>query len=184
MLRYGREYRLGHRGRSTCLHFQLWSLTVFHGARFHVAPWDYNKTSVPIHGAHRRNDAEGFPRSSTSTFAPPEGGRVKTTSALVNLLYDVELGGRFVPYVGAGIGRAHMDAKSDGVGTDGSEDVFAWQGIVGAAFNVSDNIDIFADYRYFQTEDATFSVTVLPDFDVEYHSHSLMIGLRWRFKAP
>ena len=133
--------------------------------------------------AYRRNDID-----QVNLFGAIDlgSGKVTTTSLMLNFVYDINLKSKFVPYIGAGIGFANVDAD---VGlligsVDDSDNVFAWQGIIGAAYQVSDQLDLFVDYRYFQTEDPNFSSSLIGDVSVDYDSQSVMIGLRYRFAAP
>jgi len=77
-------------------------------------------------------------------------------AAMVNVLYDINLCWCVEPYVGVGIGYAHVrnerhdrfferrhDRKND--------NQFAWQVIAGLAYPICDNIDVAVEYRFFDT---------------------------------
>jgi OOP family OmpA-OmpF porin len=115
-------------------------------------------------------------------------GSVNVWSGMINALYDVPTGWAITPYVGAGIGYARVKADNVAVsGTaimDDSDNVFAYQGILGAAYALTQNLKLGLDYRYFATLDPEFSTSVGTTVDSEYAAHTVMLGLRWEFGAP
>lgn len=95
-----------------------------------------------------------------------------------------------VPYVGAGVGGADMifDTDSFGDGADtvvGSENdvVFAGQVFAGMRFQLSRDFSLDLGYKYFATDDPTF--TYPPDsFNIGFkgvRTHSILFGLVWKF---
>ncbi|HYG89931.1 MAG TPA: OmpA family protein [Azospirillum sp.] len=106
-----------------------------------------------------------------------------------NLLYDINTGTAFTPYIGIGAGMAQVDSKvavSTLVGRNFVDDKawrFAYQGIAGVAYNLNRNLAITADYRYFATTNPKFDGP-LGDVKGEYSNHSVMVGLRYTFGAP
>lgn len=78
-------------------------------------------------------------------------GSLKTMGVFLNALYDFNSGGILQPYVGAGIGyqdtKVNFVPSSVPVAKD-SGSSFAWQGIAGVTFEVSENADLFAQFTY------------------------------------
>jgi len=119
------------------------------------------------------------------------GGDVETTSLMLNTYFDIDTGTRFTPFIGGGIGAAYINAKIWAKGTveedgevwhesesaDDYDIVFAYQGIVGIAFSLSDDTALDFSYRYFATSDPEFDGGV----EGEYAGHNLMLGLRYSF---
>ena len=109
---------------------------------------------------------------------------------MLNLLYDIPTGTAFTPYLGVGGGYARV--KADGVrpiaaglvDVDDSDNVFAYQGILGVAYGITPNLKLGLDYRYFATQDPEFSASNGASVDSEYSAHTVLIGLRWEFGAP
>ena len=128
--------------------------------------------------AYRENDADGVGGSSAS-------GDVSAWSLMGNAIYDIKTGGRLTPYIGVGAGVAGIDWNDItpvGGGTvDDNATVFAYQGIAGAAYRINDNLQLTLDYRYFATEDHVLTTSTGTNFDADYQSHSIMVGLRWTF---
>ena len=70
-------------------------------------------------------------------------------AVMANVTYDIPVDGSVQPYVGAGLGGV-----SSRLGITGDKDTqfkFAWQLRAGAAFVVSDNFALTADYTYRQS---------------------------------
>jgi outer membrane protein OmpA-like peptidoglycan-associated protein len=132
---------------------------------------------------YRNNDVDSV------TGIGSANGKAKVLSYMGNLLFDIPTGTPWVPYVGAGIGGARLDLDSvslpaAGVSVDDDETGWAWQGIAGVTYHVSDNLGIFADYRYFDTEDIQFRASNGTSFETDYTAHTISIGLRYVFGAP
>lgn len=131
---------------------------------------------------YRDNDVDGVNGVSNA------GGSVNVWSGMVNALYDVPLTIPITPYIGAGIGYARVKADSVNIASntivDDSDNVFAYQGIVGAAYGITSNLKLGLDYRYFATLDPEFSTSTGTKVDSEYASHTVLVGLRWEFGAP
>ena len=127
-------------------------------------------------------------------------GNIKVWSAMVNGLVDFGNEDGLSFYVGAGAGRAKAKAFGD------SDSAWAFQGIVGARYAVSRNIDLGLKYRYFQTGKLNFSedpiavngngdavivgttpvvtttnAVLFPDFEQKFRSHSLLASLIFNF---
>ena len=128
--------------------------------------------------AYRENDADSVGGSGA-------GGDVSAWSLMGNAIYDIKTGGRLTPYIGVGAGVAGIDWNDvtpvGGGSVDDNATVFAYQGIAGAAYAINDNLQLTLDYRYFATEDPDFTTSTGTNFDADYRSHSIMVGLRWTF---
>ena len=87
---------------------------------------------------------------------------VKSLAVMINGFYDIPLGmGPLRPFIGAGIGFTNNklsdiswdDCPSPGICQGkipgGSETSFAWQAMLGAAFNLTDSVIVEMGYRYF-----------------------------------
>jgi len=117
---------------------------------------------------YRKNDGDDIPGVAGDATA-------KTASLLANFLYDVDLGSPWTPYLGFGLGVARAEQFGGSAKT-----VFAYQGILGVSYQMSNEVDFFADYRYFGTE-ATEATVGTRVSSVENRVHSAMLGVRWAF---
>ncbi len=80
-------------------------------------------------------------------------------AAMVNVLYDINMCWCVEPYVGVGLGYAHVrnerhhsNFTTGGYGNNRNrknDNDFAWQVIAGIAYPVCDNIDLAVEYRFF-----------------------------------
>lgn len=102
-------------------------------------------------------------------------GDVTTSSLMANIFFDILPDERISPFIGAGAGFANIEADLDHFGSD-EDFVLAYQLAAGIGFEVTRQLKIDVQYRYFATED--------PDFDgvdAEYATHNIMGGVRFSF---
>ncbi|MEO0619423.1 MAG: outer membrane beta-barrel protein [Pseudomonadota bacterium] len=156
-------------------------------ARSNGLRWDI------LYTFHGDNLWDGIPAPPDPIFAD-----IETHSLMANIYYDFDMGRRFKPYVGAGIGVAYHDMGAldcapaiPGVCTPGNfqrggENVaLAWSLMAGTAFEVSDRITLDAGYRYIDmgdVESGRVDITgfVNPGHRVEdITSHEIKLGLRF-----
>ena len=107
-------------------------------------------------------------------------GDVGAFTFMVNGYYALDLD-KFRPYVGVGVGGAYVSADVSVLGVklvDDNDTVFAYQGIVGLEYRLSDSVAFGARYAYFATQDPTFTDTAGGEFDSEIQSHSVMATIR------
>ncbi len=143
-----------------------------------------NGLRLELELGYRDNDVDGIQGQTGAS------GSVNVMSGMLNLLYDIPTGTAFTPYLGVGGGYARV--KADGtapvaagnVSVDDSDNVFAYQGILGVAYGITPNLKVALDYRYFATQDPEFSASNGVTVDSEYSAHTVLIGLRWEFGAP
>jgi OmpA-OmpF porin, OOP family len=116
-------------------------------------------------------------------------GSTAALSTMANVIYDFLPASRWHPFIGAGIGAAHLDSgsiKSGGTKVWGGDDwAFAYQGFAGVGFDLDSNWQLKAQYRYFATTD--YDVKAAPgnqSLSAEYQSHAILVGLTYKFGAP
>jgi len=114
-------------------------------------------------------------------------GTVTSTTYMVNSYYDFpvySLSG-FVPYIGAGLGRAQFTHDIDLNGgrlSDASSHALAYQVIGGLEFPViSRKMSATLEYRYLATTRPLFQDMGGFFYHTDYDSHSIVLGLRWAF---
>ncbi len=169
--------------------------------------WGFgNGIRAEIEGNYRNNAVDRATVLGRTSFF--SGGTIHQYGVMANALYDIHqlnLGG-IVPYVGVGAGYVWSDWRNassrftlpgGGQGrllTDDREGRFAYQAIVGAAYNlgsVAPGLALTAEYRFMGTlaprlnsaltlNGQTAVGTVEPD----NYNHSILVGLRYAFNAP
>lgn len=169
------------------------------------AGWGFgNGLRAELQGAYYNNNVNH--RSRTGAIGTTTG-HAESYGALVNVLYDIDLAqfGLAVPvtpYVGVGAGymwnhlSPYTTQYSNGNvdrtgGTNGS---FAYQGIVGAAYNIAPvpGLALTAEYRFLGQldQDSYASTSYTPrgihkgnaDFGNQFN-HSFMLGVRYAFNT-
>ena len=109
---------------------------------------------------------------------------LENNSIMLNAYYDIDTGTKFTPYVGAGIGMAHLKAKVDFMDGDDvpgkSKTTFAWQAGAGVSYAMTDNLALDLGYRYNDYGDVTVDVYgIKTEFDST--SHEFLFGVRYTF---
>lgn len=151
--------------------------------------------------SYRDNDVRSWTADVPNISAFPDGtisGDISSYALMGNLIKDLDfLGTSWVtPYVGGGIGFIHIDSEFVGNRTMGinglnnlvvnsSDRQFAYQGIAGLAFKLSEGLLLDLSYRFMGTaREPDFDATVsgVPfKYDGSYVGHSAFAGLRWNF---
>jgi outer membrane protein OmpA-like peptidoglycan-associated protein len=107
---------------------------------------------------------------------------MKSWSAMVNGIYEFLPQSSWHPFLGAGIGWAWLDGDFGGTSPKNSDNRFAYQGIAGVSYDVSANLALKAQYRYFATLDTDMGPA--NDHNAEYKNHSVLVGFTYKFAAP
>ncbi len=112
-------------------------------------------------------------------------GHTSAYSTMINGVVDFVPEGKFHPFVGVGIGAAKIETSMvRSGGTDrykGDGWQFAYQAFGGAAYDVSHNWAISAQYRYFGTMDYEVKTPAGAKLDAEYNNHAVLVGLSYSF---
>lgn len=109
-------------------------------------------------------------------------GHTSATSVMANALYDFDTGTRFTPYVGVGTGFAHIrfhDVGAPGTSIDGGDTEWAYQGILGLTYQLSDRWKADANYRYFGTERPDFTAANGTSAESHYRDNAILVGVRY-----
>lgn len=148
--------------------------------------WESN-WRVELEGAYRQNDinkgvAKGFGPipAGTTVFT---NGKIDEASLMVNALYDIHLTDRLTFSIGAGAGVAnvHYELNTVTVPIDDHAWAFAWQGIAGLSYALTDRLDLTLNYRYHRVEDnLDFSTLGFIGNKLDkLENHTVTVGLRW-----
>ncbi len=118
-----------------------------------------------------------------------QGGDVTTWALMLNGYYDFNKGGTWEPYIGLGVGYASVDINANDVdpvpvGFDDDSQTWAWQGMLGVAWEVTDQMAIDFSYRYFDAPEIDFNTTAGASREGDYVEHAVLAGIRYTFGAP
>jgi OmpA-OmpF porin, OOP family len=166
-----------------------------------------NGIRVEAEGNYRENQVRklgGFTGLGVSGSA---SGIQRTYGAMANAFYDFNIPyfPYFTPYIGAGVGYAWREFEGVRAGTTGgltirpggTEGNLAYQGIAGAAFNITavPGLAVTAEYRYFRTLGGDYRTRITSnltgrDFaggnlrSENAGNHSALLGLRYALFQP
>lgn len=123
--------------------------------------------------------------ANVSTIVADGQGQNGTLAFMINGYYDFLAGEQFSPYIGVGIGYAdtNIEFSPSAVAiADAGNGGFAYQGIAGATYNITEDMGIFAEYRYFARDKINLDLTLLPGYlEVENVAHLFNVGFRVNF---
>ena len=110
-------------------------------------------------------------------------GESEVYSAMINLLFDLDITETNIDtYIGGGIGGALVRHDKvglvQGTSIDDSEFTPAFQMIAGASYALSDKVDFYANYQYFQAADPNFKTENNLKVDADYDSSNIMVGFK------
>ena len=115
-------------------------------------------------------------------------GDISSTSIYANILYDIKTGSKITPYVGAGVGVSFIDSSiaygGAPVRIDDDDTAISAQLIAGAAYKISDTLDLTLDARYsraFSVELSRVSLGGTAIVEDDFDNLSLNLGLRFAF---
>ncbi|NOT42769.1 MAG: OmpA family protein, partial [Alphaproteobacteria bacterium] len=150
--------------------------------------YDWGRWRAEFEVAYRDNNIECVAFSSTPGCFPPGSNEgVWELSQMVNVLYDIPLGGRFSASVGAGVGGVLVVADQGIIGSSFASSepnlddyVVAGQLIAQVGYDLSDRWQLYADYRYLLADDPEgFSPQAGSPVTWEKSDHSVLIGMRF-----
>lgn len=148
--------------------------------------YDWGRWRAEFEVAYRDNNIDCTTQSGSGvcgSVGSNEG--VWELSQMVNVLYDIPLGGRFSASVGAGVGGVLVVADQGIINWASSEPnlddyVVAGQLIAQVGYDLSDRWQIYADYRYLLADDPEgFSPQAAAPVVWEKSDHSVLIGMRF-----
>jgi outer membrane protein OmpA-like peptidoglycan-associated protein len=134
-----------------------------------------------------RFELEGVYRSNNGTLQGAFNGVTagfnnQQTAIMANGFYDFLAGGPIVPYIGAGLGVAFVNASALGGYTSSTN--FAYQGMVGVGWNIDSMFRLNLEGRYYGTTNPTVNNPFSGGVTFNNNNVSLMASLAVRFGAP
>ena len=170
-------------GGASDLDYDLgWGLSGQIGYLPNFAGSGLNGLRFEFEGAYRRNDLDSVKVSGVSGSA---GGDITSAAYMVNMYYDVETGSQWKPYLGGGLGWSEVSLDTAGalLTVDDEDNVFAYQFMAGLGY-VPTSIPLTEwtlGYRFFATEDPSFTNNAGVKIDSEYYTHNVELGAKFRF---
>lgn len=143
-----------------------------------------NNWRIELEGGYRQNDVDlvslGIFPGTTS------GGELNEISIMANVLYDIPLAEKLSLTfgVGAGVDRTEFEPPAFWGGDDDDWN-FAYQGIAGLSYELTNRLDLTLTYRYLHVDAPEFSVPGGPNPTPEHwqfddlEKHTVTVGLRY-----
>jgi OmpA-OmpF porin, OOP family len=142
-----------------------------------------NNWRIELEGGYRQNDIDLV---SVPAFFSTSGGELNELTVMANVLYDIPLTDRLdlTFGVGAGVDRAEFEPPAFWGGDDDDWN-FAYQGIAGLSYAITDRLDLTLTYRYLHVDEPEFTVPGGPNPTPEHwamedvEKHTVTVGLRY-----
>jgi len=108
---------------------------------------------------------------------------------MVNFLKEFQIASMpcLTPYAGLGFGFAEVDHDWNVVGVAGTfsdtDTALAAQLIVGADYNLCNNIALFAQYKFIRIDETDYQFNNIPTQAVfnDFYTHNVVAGIRFSF---
>lgn len=156
-----------------------------------VLGYDFGRFRLEAEAGYRNQDHDTLIVNGPNTAGLPPGLRTgpdstqKTMSAMINGLIDFGRDDGLQLFIGGGAGLARVDFELSvpGIGTlaDDKDTTFAYQGLAGLRFPVTDNIDLGVKYRYFRADNVNVSGFNNNPLELALESHSVLASLLVNF---
>ncbi|HET6724985.1 MAG TPA: outer membrane beta-barrel protein [Gammaproteobacteria bacterium] len=164
---------------------------------YEFSQWSLGSLRVEGELGYRNNgvDDQFFNPVGSSTgrvrLAEPYG-HTEVWSLMLNVINDFAPGSGFDPYIGVGVGYDRIDfhhygAAVAGPGTPGVtvlDDVdsgVAYQGMVGFRSQLTQQLALDVNWRYFKADSPTFTTTAGQSVNSAYTAQAIMVGLAFTF---
>ena len=136
-----------------------------------------------------------FSKNPNTNAIPAASGRSTKYGAMVNGLYDFNLGYMLNPYLGAGVGYQEADYNNfttgSGISADESKASFAGQAIVGVAFPIATvpGLSFTGEYRFMALVSARKYHGTYNGIDSSFktqddYNNSFLLGARYQLYTP
>lgn len=154
---------------------------VFGAAGFGIDNW-----RIEVEGGYRRNSLEGYVMKWWGPKADGEGDLTEI-SAMVNVLYHVPLFEKLSLSIGLGLGGDYANVEmTTGWGpVDESDWRFAYQGIAGLNYAITDLTVVFVNYRFADIRDINLEPAANYRIDGgDFEKHAATAGVRFALAGP
>jgi OOP family OmpA-OmpF porin len=140
-----------------------------------------NHWRAELEVAYRHNDVDSI----CNGLGCSSSWEVWELSEMVNVLYDVRLGGNWSAAVGAGIGGNLVTLKPQSGGASDDDYVFAGQLIAQLAYQFADRWQLYADYHFMMMSDPEPRTPFFGGGTAEFEKdeHTLMLGIRFDLQS-
>jgi OmpA-OmpF porin, OOP family len=156
-----------------------------------VIGYDFGRFRLELEGGYKNQDHDTLIITGPNASNLPVGLRTgpdstqRIYSGMLNALVDIGPDDGLQFYAGGGAGVAHVDfnlsTPDRGTFINDSDTTFAWQGIAGVRYPLTNNIDVGLKYRYFRVENVNVNGFNDSPLEVRLESHSALASLMVNF---
>ena len=157
-------------------------------AAFGAAGYAIDAWRVEVEGGFRMNDVESYEKSSKRrTYVVDATGELNEASVMINVIYDVPLFERLSLSIGLGAGGdyARFKLNTPWAPVDEEDFHFAYQGLAGLNYALSEMTAVFVAYRFQNVRDIRFDPT--PNVHLEgddFQKQAATAGVRFALSTP
>lgn len=135
-----------------------------------------NNWRLELEGGYRQNDMDVT--GAVNRF----GGDFDELSLMANVLYDVPLTERLALTIGVGVGADYAQFD-DGTMQEDEDLNFAYQGIAGFSYELTERLDLTLQYRYLHVDEPGYVAPHAGHIDSyaleDVEKHTVTVGLRY-----
>jgi outer membrane protein OmpA-like peptidoglycan-associated protein len=158
-------------------------------AAFGSAGYAMGQWRIELEGGYRENGIDAYEkhwRYKTWVLDSPDGDLTEGSVAL-NVIYDVPIFERFSLAVGVGVGAdyLHLKLETPWAPIDEGDWHFAYQGLAGLNYALTELTVIFVNYRFADVRDASFDPTPYVHLEGEdFQKQTATAGVRFALSSP
>jgi len=149
--------------------------------------YNFGNFRLEVEGGYRNSDIDNLTAGAfgvAGVFLATDGD-LTTMSGMANAVVDLPIEGPLTPFLLGGVGFANHEVEisriaNTSVNFKDDDTVFAYQLGAGLAYEIGDKAALTMQYRWMGSEDYTVADATASD-EVEYDSHTVMVGLRFGF---
>lgn len=144
--------------------------------------YNYRPFIYEVELAYFRNKLDSLMQNGSAVNDP--SGSSKVTAGFFNVYYPFKLNAPFSPYLGLGIGDAHVREKDVDAASQyvAEHSAFAYQAIAGIGIPVNKWLTIMADYRYMATAKIRYERRTTNEATHRvYRNNSINLGIVYKF---
>lgn len=145
----------------------------------------FNEMRAELQASYQTADNDDIKMNGASVAAANFDGHLNSWNFMLNGYYDFSTDWVVEPFVGLGLGMSSVDTKlkmtTGNRLVEKTKTSLSYQGILGARYPVSDNVDLSLEYRYFTVSKFTVKDDMDSEWKINYDRHHILLGLNFAF---
>jgi OOP family OmpA-OmpF porin len=161
-------------------------------AAFGAVGYAIGQWRIELEGGYRQNDIasyikEGWIPRWVAEYHNDPSGELDEASLMANVIYDIRVFERFSVALGVGAGGDYSRFKLDThwAPIDEGDTHFAYQGLAGMNYAITDATVVFVNYRFTDVSDISFDPTEHVHLEGDdFHKQAATAGVRFALFVP